>query len=250
MSSGDLLTNLAASLIAFVVGLLGRTAILRYQRHLYLTRVWQLFPHGRDLLYLSEGGIDPNFNPTDPWGEVIPALFEADVNAAVIIQIFMQSVLGRRDVRILSARKSTLDGALSGNILIIGGSLTNSLFERMQALVPNPFDFIEDPDTNLYTIHSKSSGAIYKHTASGGRTTYDVGIVFLTGNPFRPQCRLILIAGAGERGTEAAAGLLTSKRLLKTVPKSRPGRSTCYFIGAHIYNDSIGDPEVLETVLL
>lgn len=91
-------------------------------------------------------------------------------------------------------------GDLSGNLLLLGGPLTNMITAEMNAYLPIKFDTDQFP---FREIVSEQTGTTYADDT--------VGFIARTPNPEDPESAVMVVAGVRMAGTRAAVMALTER---------------------------------------
>lgn len=192
----DLTVNLIASLLAFVVGWLGR-ALLQYQRtRKPAARVWRLDRRRRVVMVVAEStGGTPGH----------PKISETDALAAMNLRQFLSQELRRHEVTTVRARAFVMASDAEENLVVIGGPVHNTLWPLLVDRLNPPFVFRQYPTE--YRILAVDGGAEYGEASVDGTTLVDHAIVLLARNPFAPGSRLVMIAGCALLATSGATQL-------------------------------------------
>ncbi|WP_371750393.1 hypothetical protein OG302_01960 [Streptomyces sp. NBC_01283] len=184
----DVLVNLVASLLAFLLGWLIRTLVAYFRNTRPVTRLWRV--NRRSPVTAVVGSAHDR-----------EALWESDALAAMSIRQGLA-----RDLRIHSVttmRSSAFDmrGHAEENIVLIGGPAMNEVWNVYADRVNAPYEFRRDD--NGYWIEAREGGASFGISGSGGHVR-DHALIVLARNPFATQNRLLMMAGCGFLATLAA----------------------------------------------
>jgi hypothetical protein len=232
-----LLINLLSSAIAFICGFVGKEALRRFRRRWFL-KVWQL--EGKSAsIFVGEG-------PRDPLGD-LPSVYEADINAAMTTQRFLQGRLLIEDVEILSSRLTEVGSSLKKDLVVIGGPTTNSIARRLDEALDPPYYWEYFPQ--FAKIHLKNDGLVFAQEIRDDRTFVDYAAVILARNPFNCDRRIVSIAGCGSAGTSAAALFLMGKEM-KRLRKRIASRGTyCIILKTLVAgNGGTSVPEICKVI--
>jgi hypothetical protein len=192
----DLTVNLIASLLAFVVGWLGR-ALLQYRRtRRPAARVWRLDRRRRVVMVVAEStGGTPGH----------PKISETDALAAMNLRQFLSQELRRHEVTTVRARAFVMASDAEENLVVIGGPARNALWQVLADRLNAPYAFRQYPTE--YRIASVDGDEEYGASAPDGTTLVDHAIVVLARNPFAPGSRLVMIAGCALLATSGVTQL-------------------------------------------
>lgn len=158
-----------------------------------------------------------------------------DAHYAVELGVFLGSVSGKVCVGIVKLDTEVREDDLKGNMIIIGGPVTNMVANRINDNLPLRFEL-------------KEQNRIYSSIT--GRTYYEdeCGIVVKSINPFNPQSRVLVLAGKRFQGTKAA--ILAVTKHIDEVAKNNsfdPSIPARVIIGYDLDGDgSVDDVEFLE----
>ncbi|MBS7287603.1 MAG: S-layer protein [Candidatus Freyarchaeota archaeon] len=114
-----------------------------------------------------------------------------DTHYAVELAAFLGSISGKVGSGIVKLDTEVREDDLKGNMIVVGGPVTNMVANRINDILPLRFDMKEQN-----RILSLITGRIYYED--------ECGIVVKTTNPFNPQSRILLLAGKRFQGTKAA----------------------------------------------
>ncbi len=148
-----------------------------------------------------------------------------DVSFVVDLGLFFGTLLTRFDSSAVIEDKNVHKHDLTGNLIIIGGPVTNKVAKLVNEKLPVKFDTARN-------IFSKKTRKHYKHD--------DCGFIVRTENPFDPSHKIMVIAGKRFSGTRAA--VLTFLKHFEEIEK----RGSVIVEGI----DSDGDGEIDDVKIL
>ncbi|MET8860857.1 hypothetical protein [Streptomyces sp. NPDC004579] len=192
----DLVVNLAASLLAFGVGWLGRALVHYYRTRMPAARVWRLDRGRRVVMVVGESG-----GPTSAY----PKIPETDALAAMNLRQFLSQDLGLHEAATVRARAFAMASDAEENLVVIGGPVHNGIWTLLTDRLEPPYVFRQFPEE--YRIIAVDSGEEYGESDVDTATLVDHAVVVLAHNPFAAGSRLIMIAGCALLATSGATQL-------------------------------------------
>jgi len=199
----SVLGNLVASLLAFAAGLSFRTTV-----HYWRTSR----PRRRALGFTPAQQISIVVGDRTTSDQPGPGLFESDVYAATTVLSHVRILWPKAKVTVTTATALDERAGLERDLVVVGGPKTNRAFRIIAKRLSLPFSF--DLDADLPVLVRAADGHEFPLSVDdGGRTTLDHGLVVVAPNPFRPGCRVWLLAGCGTLGTMSAAKVLSEPEL-------------------------------------
>jgi len=158
-----------------------------------------------------------------------------DAHYAVELAAFLGSVSGRIGIGIVKLDTEVREDDLKGNMIIVGGPVTNMVTNRINDNLPLRFELKEQN-----RIFSSITGRIYYED--------ECGIIVKTANPFNPKSKVLVLAGKRFQGTKAA--ILAVTKHIDEVAKNNsfdPSIPARVVIGYDLDGDAIiDDIEFLE----
>lgn len=203
----DLTVNLVASLLAFLVGWLGRNLVHHYRTRQPAARVWRLDRSRRTVVIVSESGSASASFPK------IPA---ADALAAMSLRQFLSQELRLHEVTTVRAGVFAMATDAEENLVVIGGPVGNAVWRLMADQVNAPYAFRRSAEGyGIVAVHEDededgggAGGEVYGESSDAdGTTIVDHAIVVLARNPFAPESRLVMLAGCALLATSGATQL-------------------------------------------
>ena len=209
----DFAVNILASVVFFVMGLVGRQALSRYRSRATRSLWRSSIANGLTIAITTRDG-GPTSGTRASFEEV----------STLIALIPMLSQLRIEYNVIESLEKYVQKGDLTGkDVLFLGGPDSNILTEKALARLAGKIavDTTGDPPT------MKLSGRLYELQCSADGTDREVtyGLLIKTKNPFGREdspLTATLVVGLGGIGTSAAARLLADEDLVKKLPMPGP----------------------------
>jgi hypothetical protein len=241
MDGVGILTNLASSLIAFVVGIFSRNLWTYWRKSRPIRRALGTWNDKDVTVVLSDG-------PRD-YSRILPALFEGDVLAANYISSSLQRIFPGRRIHVRSASAFRAEHDLGGNLVIVGGPATNRYFAAMAERLELPIEFEVFRERSI--LIKKSDGSRRPQVVDDeGRTIKDYAVLILSSNPFDPTARVIMVAGCGTLGTTAAARMLAEPNMMRLARALRGDIPSCVVIESELIEGYVPPPKILEVIEL
>ncbi|MCT9079946.1 hypothetical protein [Streptomyces fulvoviolaceus] len=197
----ELSVNLIASLLAFLVGWIGRNLVHHYRTRKPAARVWRLDRGRRVVMVVGESRSGSSRYPKIP---------EADALAAMNLRQSLSQDLRIHEAATVRASAFVMASDAEENLVVIGGPAQNAVWRLLADRLNAPFVFRQFPTEYRIVSADGSDGAEeYGETAVDGTTLVDHAIVLLARNPFAARSRLVMVAGCGYLATVGATQLFT-----------------------------------------
>jgi hypothetical protein len=141
-----------------------------------------------------------------------PEMLFGDTSAALSIHSFLQTLAKKERFELRWSDKIFRDD-LNGNLVLIGGPMSNSITKAFTETLKLPFSFSSQPK---HDIMDSKGGPIFSPKENGPDDySPDYAIVLKIGNPHNEEKKLVIIAGCHRYGTYIGAKCVTLTRLLK-----------------------------------
>lgn len=225
----DILINVAASLIFFVIGYLTNKTVTVLSLKRIFGRFWQRFFNDSTLI------IVPTLTKNASDITTISLLYsELKIGSMIdeILRKFNKNI-------ILQEEKFAVDKLMNYNLILIGSPSTNKLIKEIFEDITIPIDF---KDNKLIYKKEKEFETIYDEE---NLIVEDYGVIILDTNYYNPIYNMVIIAGNTPIGTYNAAKVISKTKSLRRILKYKYSNNFLIFIKTKIIDNFMSDPEII-----
>jgi len=180
------------------------------RRHRPVRRLWNLQEESQLTIVISDAGLSDK-------SEYTGLVYPSETRAAGEIETFLIRTYPKLTVQ-LHLSSNVSNELLSKDLVVIGGPIYNSIAKDLLTRSPSLANF-----DGYRLLLSNGNWSQEATIDSNGEVTTDVGLVYITKNPWNPQKRIFLFAGSRAFGTLAASRIMT---VIDTIPTGRTLKKT------------------------
>ncbi|MFJ8057097.1 hypothetical protein [Streptomyces sp. NPDC096142] len=226
----ELVINLVASFLAFLIGWMARTLLSYYRSTRPVARLWQVNRHAPVTAVVGDHGE----------GRL---LWEADALAAMNVRLSLARELKIHSIKTVRASAFSMAAHAEDNVVVIGGPAMNQVWNIYADRLDIPYEFKKVDD--LYRIVAREGDESFGGTRGReGGVKQDSGLVIFAWNPFEPGNRLIMMAGCGELATLAAPSTFSPEYARKIAQRFDMSKPLALVLSVEDVNDYVAKPKI------
>ena len=224
----DMLINLAASILFFILGYLSNKAITILNLKRNFGRFWDKFVKEPTMIVI------PTL-PKEKSEKKIPLLYSELKIGSIIDEVLRKF---NREI-FLQEEKFAIDKLMNYNLILIGTPITNKLIREIFEDTTIPIDF---KDKKL--IYNEKYEYETKYDEENN-IVEDYGIIILDSNYYNSNYNMVIIAGNTPIGTYNAAKVVSRTKYIRKILKNKFTNEYIIITKTTIQDNFMNEPEII-----